>query len=96
MQEKFNMCREIQSFTLPSCDDDCRESTTCLKRTHLVNYYNELVIQLRIAEHIVNTSITREIRKDNRTEVEKKQIEIIELLRGSILPLLHIAVSMYN
>ena len=87
------MCREIRSFVLPSCDNDCREVTTCLTRTHLVNYYNELVIQLRIAEHLINTSITREIPKDNRAEVEEKETNIIKLLRGSILPLLHIAVS---
>ena len=92
-QDKFNVCREIQSFTLPSCVNDCREATTCLTRSHLVSYYNELVIQLRIAQHLINTSITREIPKDNRTEVEEKEINIIKLLNESILPLLHITVS---
>ena len=72
----------------------CNASSICLKRTKLINYYNELVIQLRIAERLINTSsITREIREDNRTDVEKRERTIIELLRGNILPLLHFSVS---
>ena len=71
----------------------CNASSICLKRTKLINYYNELVIQLRIAERLINTSITREIREEKRNEVKGREEEIVELLRGRILPLLSIAVS---
>ena len=70
-----------------------KKATTCPNRSQLVNYYNELIIQLRIAEHLMSTSITREIREDNRTYVENQERKIIELLRGNILPLLHFSVS---
>ena len=91
---KFKVCKGMLLFIEPPV---ClSESTTCLKRSHLVNYYNELVIQLRIAEHLINTSIIKEIKEDKRTEVKNKEGKIIELLRGSILPLLHIAVSIHS
>ena len=90
---KFKACRGILFIEPPVCPS---ESTTCLKRSHLINYYNELVIQLRIAERLINTSIIKEIKEDERTEVKDKESKIIELLRGSILPLLHIAVSIHS
>jgi len=71
----------------------CTNTTTCLKRTELVSYYNELVLQLRIAEHLVNTSLSREINETYRIIAEKRQRKIIELLHKNILPLLDIVVS---
>lgn len=71
----------------------CPNTTTCLKRTKLVSYYNELVLQLRIAEHFVNTSISREIKERHRINAEKKQKKIIKLLHENILPHLDIVVS---
>ena len=68
-------------------------NATCLKRTQLISYYNELVIQLKIAEHLVNTRICKEIREDYRAKVEKQERSIIKLLQESILPLLDTAVS---
>ena len=68
-------------------------NATCLKRTQLISYYNELVIQLKIAEHVVNTSNSKEIQEDSMAEVEKQERKIIKLLQESILPLLDIAVS---
>ena len=82
-------------FRDPPNHNICK-ADNCLKHTQLTNYYNELVIQLRIAEHLINTSITREIREEKRSEVEKHETKVIELLRGSILPLLNIAVSSCN
>ena len=90
---KFKVCKGMLFIEPPVCPS---EYTTCLKRHHLVNYYNELVIQLGIAERLINTSIIKEIKEDKRTEVEDKESKIIELLRGSILPLLHIAVSIHS
>ena len=83
-------------FPDPSTHDNKCKADNCLKRTQLINYYNELVIQLRIAEHPKNTNITREIWEEKRNEVEKYETRIIELLRKSILPLLNIAVSSCN
>ena len=90
---KFKVCKGMLFIEPPVCSS---ESTTCLKRSHLINYYNELVIQLRIAERLINTTIIKEIKEDKRTEVENKESKIIELLRGNILPLLHIAVSIHS
>ena len=90
-QMKFQVCRGILFIEPPECP---RNATTCVKRSQLVNYYNELVIQLRIAERLLNTRITTEILEEKRNEVEKNETKIIELLRGSILPLLNIAVSL--
>ena len=91
---KFKVCRGITLFIEPPmCSNN---ATTCLKHSQLVNYYNELVIQMRIAERLLNTSITTEIREEKRNEVEKNETKIIELLRGNILPLLNTAVSIAN
>ena len=92
---KFKVCKGMLFIEPPVCSSESI-ATTCLKRHHLVNFYNELVIQLRIAERLINTSIIKEIKEDKRTEVENIESNIIELLRGSILPLLHIAVSIHS
>ena len=91
-QAKYNICRELVSRYMPTMERT-DYNATCLKHTQLINYYNELVIHLKIAEHIVNNSITKEIRENYRAEVEIKEINIIKLLQESILPLLDIAVS---
>jgi len=70
----------------------CANTTTCLKRSELVSYYNELVLQLRIAEHLVNTSLSREINETYRIIAERRQRKI-KLLHENILPLLDIVVS---
>ena len=85
------MLREVSNDTI------CQQATTCLKRSQLVDYYNKLVIQLRIAETLVNTSVSREIQENWRTRVEKRQRKVIELLRENILPLMDVVVvSNYN
>ena len=71
----------------------CQACTNCLKRSELIRYYNELVIHLRIAENLSNTSISREIQENDTAEVETRQQKIIELLHKNILPLLDIVVS---
>ena len=89
---KYKACRGIIFLDIPELTVN---NGTCveLTRTLLVSHYNELVIQLKIAEHLINTSIYKEIREDYRVEVEKRERKIIELLQESILPLLDIAVS---
>ena len=91
-QAKYNICRELVFHYMPPVQRTVYNAT-CLKRTQLINYYNELVIQLKIAEHLVNASISIEIQEDSMAEVEKRERKIIKLLQESILPLLDIAVS---
>ena len=73
------MFQKVPKYTV------CQSTTTHLKCSQLVNYYNELVIQLRIAEILINTSISREIQESNRSKVEKGQRKVIELLPENIL-----------
>lgn len=54
--------------------------------SQLVNFYNELVIQLRLAQHNLNTTIVKE-------EYLSEQLKVIKLLRESILPALETTVS---
>ena len=93
-QAKYNICRELVSHYMPPIERT-GYNATCLKHTQLISYYNELVIQLKIAKHIVNTSISKEIQENYRVEVEIKERNIIKLLQESILPLLDTAVSSY-
>ena len=91
---KYKVCRGAMFHKVPRYTV-CQKDPTSLKRSQLVNYYNELVIHLRIAENFINTSISREIQESERTKVEGLQRNTIELLRKSILPLIDIAVSSY-
>ena len=59
----------------------------------LADYYNELVLQLKLAEHNLNTAIKLEIKETNRTESFQKEEKIIKLLNESILPALEFTVS---
>ena len=86
---KYKVCKGLVFLDTPDLNATCLKLT----RTLLVSYYNELVIQLKIAEYLMNTSISKEIREDKRAEVEKRERKIIELLQESILPLLDIVVS---
>jgi len=88
---KYEACKGIDLLFYKS--KDCLESTTSLKRSELIRYYNELVIHLQIAENLINTSISIEIQDISRAIVEQRQRKVIELLRKNILPLMHIAVS---
>ena len=90
---KFKPCKGIdQPFRKPK--KVCQKATTCLNRSELVNYYNELVIHLGIAENLlVSESISREIQESVRTIVAKRLRKVIELLRENILPLMDAVVS---
>ena len=87
------MCREVWFHEVSNYTVVCQQAATCLKRSQLVFYYNELVIQLRIAETLINTSISREIQERWRTQVENRQRKIIKILRENILPLMDVVVS---
>jgi len=68
---------------------DCRVNTA-LKYGHLAKYYNELVLQLKLAEMIVNESslIAREVVEAERAEVLDIERNIIRLLNETVLPVL--------
>ena len=88
---KYKVCKELIFRDAPKC----HKATTSLKRSQLVDYYNELVIQLRIAENFINTSISREIQESKRAQVEEAQRKVIKLLRENILPLITVVVSSF-
>jgi len=68
---------------------DCRVNTA-LKYGQLAKYYNELVLQLKLAEMIVNDSslIAREVVEAERAEVLDIERNIIKLLNETVLPVL--------
>ena len=78
-------------------------TTICLYKTtspnnltysQLTAYYNELVVQLRLAaQHNLNVSIPLEVKEENLTESLKREEQIIKLLNESILPALETTVS---
>ena len=63
---------------------------TTLEYGQLAKYYNELVIQLKVAEMIVNDSslIAREVVEVERAEVLDIERNIIHLLNETVLPVL--------
>lgn len=73
----------------------CNGSTPDLTYSELTDYYNELVLQLRLAEHNLNESIHLEIDESSKHDALQKQREIIKLLNESILPALQFTVSYY-
>ena len=77
-------------FTESKCKDSRSSNLTY---SELSNYYNKLVLQLKLAEYNFNTAIDVEIKDDYRNESLKKQRQIIRLLNESILPALEFTVS---
>ena len=73
----------------------CNGGKPDLTSSDLTNYYNEFVLQLKLAEYNFNTAIKKEI-KDDITESLKKQEQIIKLLNESIIPALGSTVSYYS
>lgn len=61
--------------------------------SQLTNYYNELVIQLRLAEHNLNVSIALEVKEDHLSKELERETNIIKILNESILPALEFTVS---
>ena len=72
-----------------SCDDESNNLTYA----QLTDYYNELVLQLKLAEHNLKVAVNFEIKELDRTESLKKESDIIRLLKDSILPALEYTVS---
>ena len=66
---------------------------TNLTYSQLTAYYNDLVLQLKLAEHNFKVAIDSEIKKANRNESSEKESKIIKMLNDNILPALEFMVS---
>jgi len=81
-------------FNSKAVGDTCKgQGHSTLSRTHLTEYYNELVIQLKLAEHIYNASIATEIEEEYTKAALDNETVVIKLLNESILPALEFMVS---
>ena len=72
-----------------SCDDE----SNSLTYAQLTDYYNELVLQLKLAEHNLKVAVNVEIKEVDRNKSLKTEGNIIRLLNKSILPALEYTVS---
>ena len=71
----------------------CKDKSSNLTYSQLTDYYNELVLQLKLAEHNFKDAIDLEIKEVKKNESLAKEYEIIKLLNESILPALEFTVS---
>ena len=76
-------------------DNSLSASEYTLTYSQLANYYNELVIHLRLAQYNLNVSISLEVKEESLSEAMREEEQIIKLLNESILPALETTVSHY-
>ena len=62
-------------------------------QTHLTEYYNEFVLQLKLAEYNYNETISMEIKDNYTTEALDNEEIVIKILKESILPALEFMAS---
>ena len=77
-------------------DKSLNASEYTLTYSQLINYYNELVIHLRLAQYNLNVSIPLEVKEESLSKALKEEEQIIKLLNESILPALETTVSHYS
>ena len=82
-------------FNVKAVEDSCKDHSRnfVLTYSQLTSYYNELVIQLRLAEHNLNVTIDLEVKEEHLNKALKIEKRIIKLLNESILPALETTVS---
>ena len=81
-------------FASSSKHATCKNCTASnLTYSELVNYYNELVLHVKLAEHNHHTAINVEIKKGYKEESFEREEKIIRLLNETILPALEFTVS---
>ena len=68
-------------------------SRSYLTYPQLTEYYNDLVLQLKLAEHNLNVTIDLEIKETNKSKSLERERQIITLLKESVSPALEITVS---
>ena len=83
-------------FDVKAAKESCKDKDYKLTYSQLTNYYNELVVQLRLAEYNLNVTITLEVNEEHLSEAMKNEKQIIKLLNESILPALEATVSHYT
>ena len=71
-------------------------TTSSLTYSQLTNYYNEFVLQLKLAEHNLEVAIDLEIQESKRSNSIEKERNIIKSLNETILPALEFTVSGYR
>ena len=87
---------EDRVFNVKTVKDYCKDpGNTTLTYSQLTNYYNELVIQLRLAEHNLDVAINLEVKEEHLNDALETEKHIIKLLNESILPALEATVSYY-
>ena len=70
-----------------------KDSISNLTYSQLTDYYNEFVLQLKLAEHNLEVAIDLEIKESKRSESMEMERNIIRSLNESILPALEYTVS---
>ena len=70
-----------------------KDSIANLTYSQLTDYYNEFVLQLKLAEHNLEVAIDLEIKESKRSESMEMERNIIRSLNESILPALEYTVS---
>ena len=69
-----------------------KDSIANLTYSQLTDYYNEFVLQLKLAEHNLEVAIDMEIKESKRSESMEMERNIIRSLNESILPALEYTV----
>ena len=69
-----------------------KDSISNLTYSQLTDYYNEFVLQLKLAEHNLEVAIDMEIKESKRSESMEMERNIIRSLNESILPALEYTV----
>ncbi|XP_065906121.1 uncharacterized protein [Dysidea avara] len=76
-------------FNSGAVADACKgRGHSTLSRAYLTEYYNEFVIQLKLAEYNYKASIATEIKENYMTAALDSEAVVIKLLNESILPAL--------
>ena len=69
-----------------------KDSIANLTYSQLTDYYNDFVLQLKLAEHNLEVAIDMEIKESKRSESMEMERNIIRSLNESILPALEYTV----
>ena len=90
---EFKVCRG-RVFNSKAVAEACKgQGHFTLSPTHLTEYYNEFVIQLKLAEYNYNETISMEIKENYMTAALNNEEIVIKILNESILPALEFMVS---
>jgi len=81
-------------FNSKAVGDICKgQGHSTLSRAYLTEYFNELVIQLKLAEYNLNQTIAMEVKESYRKAALDNEAFIIKIMNENILPALEFMVS---